>query len=102
MQAIRTSLLRYNLAAAELDPPCPPLGWEEVIEYAFLANFNLLQDTHQDIQTRPWANPAGRMAMDSYFKVLCAEEEIIHLNVEILRLATFMRDENTFLCNSER
>ena len=41
------------------------------------------------------------MAMDCYFKVLCAEEKIIHLNVEIPRLATFKHDENTFLCNSE-
>jgi hypothetical protein len=37
------------------------------------------------------------MAMDSYFKLLRAEEEIVRLKVEIPRLATFMRDENTYL-----
>lgn len=39
--------------------------------------------------------------MDGYFKLQRAEEEIIRLNVEIPRLATFMRDENTFLCNNQ-
>ena len=100
-QAIRTSLVRYNLAAADLDPPRPLLGWEEVVEYAFLADFDLLRDTRQDIRSRPWATPAGRMAMDGYFKLLRAEEEITRLNVEIPRFATFMRDENTFLSNFE-
>jgi hypothetical protein len=41
------------------------------------------------------------MAMDGYFKVQRAEEEIIRLNVEIPRLATFMRDENTYLRNKQ-
>jgi hypothetical protein len=41
------------------------------------------------------------MAMDSYFKLLQAEEEIVRLKVEIPRLATFMRDENTYLCNKQ-
>lgn len=100
-QAIRTSLLRYNLAAAELIPPRRLLGWEDVVEYAFLADFDLLRDTRQDIRSRPWASPAGRMAMDGYFKLLRAEEEISRLNVEIPRLATFMRDENNFLCCNE-
>ena len=39
--------------------------------------------------------------MDSYFKLLRAEEEIVHLNVEIPHLTTFMCDENTYLCNKE-
>lgn len=41
------------------------------------------------------------MAMDSYFKLQRAEEEIFRLNVEIPRLATFMRDENTYLRNKQ-
>ena len=40
------------------------------------------------------------MAMDSYFKILHAEE-IVCLNVKIPRLATFMCDKNTLLCNSD-
>ena len=43
----------------------------------------------------PWVLqwPAACLAMDSYFKVLCAAEEIERLNVEIPRLTTFMWDE---------
>ena len=38
--------------------------------YTFLADFDLLRDTRQDIRSRPWATPAGRLALDNYFKVL--------------------------------
>jgi len=34
----------------------------------FLADFDLLRDARQDISQRPWATPAGRLAMDLYFK----------------------------------
>jgi hypothetical protein len=39
--------------------------------------------------------------MDGYFKLQRAEEEVNRLNVEIRRLATFMRDENNFLFNKQ-
>jgi hypothetical protein len=35
--------------------------------------------------------------MDSYFKLLRAKEEILRLNIEILQLATYMRDEEACL-----
>ena len=35
--------------------------------------------------------------MDSYFKLLRAKEEILRLNIEIPRLATYMRDEEAYL-----
>ena len=35
--------------------------------------------------------------MDGYFKLLRAKEEIARLNVEIPRLATYMRDEEAYL-----
>ena len=82
-QAIRTGLTKYNSAAAELQPPHDELSWDEVVEYAFLADFDLLRDTRQDIRKRPWATPAARLTMDSYFKILRAKEEIVRLNVEI-------------------
>lgn len=97
--AIRTALLKYNAAAANLRPPRQQLTWEEVVEYAFLADFDLLRDTRQDIRTRPWSTPAARLAIDSYFKLLRAEEEIIRLNVEIPRFLTFMRDEDAYLAS---
>ena len=85
----------------ELFPPRPALDWDQVVEYTFLADFDLLWDTRQDIRTRPWATPAARLAMDSYFKVLRAAEEIQRLNVEIPRLTTFMRDEEAYLFAKE-
>ena len=97
--AIRTALVKYNTAAANLRPPRQLLSWEEVVECAFLADFDLLRDTRQDIRTRPWSTPATRLAMDSYFKLLCAEEEIIRLNIEIPRFLTFMRDEDAYLAS---
>jgi hypothetical protein len=72
-----------------------------VVEYTFLADFDLLRDTRQDIRTRPWASPAARLAMDGYFKVLRAAEEMERLNVEIPRLTTFMRDEETYVLAKE-
>ncbi|KAG2343102.1 hypothetical protein BDR05DRAFT_976169 [Suillus weaverae] len=44
--AIQTALDRYNTAARALRPPCASLSWEEVVEYTFLSNFDLLHDAH--------------------------------------------------------
>lgn len=78
------------------------MDWDQVVEYAFLADFDLLRDTRQDIRSRPWATPAARLMMDNFFKVLRAEEEIVRLNVEIPRLATYIRDEAAYLSLKER
>ncbi|KAI0038697.1 hypothetical protein FA95DRAFT_1505189 [Auriscalpium vulgare] len=99
--AIRTALTRYNNCAVALKPPRRVITWEEVVEYAFLADFDLLRDTRQDIRQRPWANPGGRLAMDLFYKILRAREEIQRLNVEIPRFATFLRDEHLFLTARE-
>ncbi|KAJ7343031.1 hypothetical protein DFH08DRAFT_634973, partial [Mycena albidolilacea] len=45
----------------------------------------------------PWSRPAYHLAMDRYFKILHAREEIRHLNVEIPRVVTWIRDENRVL-----
>ena len=100
--AIRTAVAKYNIAAANLSPPRLELSWEEVVEYAFLADFDLLRDARQDIRSRPWATPAARQAMDGYFKLIRAEEEIARLNVEIRRFLTFMRDEDVYLCSKAK
>ena len=75
-QAVLSALDRYNKAAEMLSPPRPSLKWQDIVEYAFLADFDLLRDSHNDIQTRTWATPAGRLAMDLHFKMECAHEEI--------------------------
>ncbi|KAJ7805116.1 hypothetical protein B0H14DRAFT_3485401 [Mycena olivaceomarginata] len=79
----------------------PQLAWEKVVEYAFLAEFNLLRESREDIHAEPWALPAGRAAMDQHFKMVRAEEEIQRLDVEIPRLITYMADEHGFLAYQE-
>ncbi|KAG2350209.1 hypothetical protein BDR05DRAFT_971794 [Suillus weaverae] len=88
--AICTALDQYNTAALALTPPCQTLKWDEVIEYAFLADFDLLHDAREDVSERPWATPASRQVMDLYFKMCHAKEEIVHLNIEIRRLDRYL------------
>jgi hypothetical protein len=84
-----------------MTPPKPLLLWDEVVGYAFLAEFDLLREGREDIRTEPWALPAGRAAMDQHFKIRRADEEIARLNTEIPRLVTFMADEEDFLVHHE-
>ena len=100
-QAIRSALEKYNAAANTVSPPRPNLTWSEVVEYAFLADFDLLRESRQDIRTRQWATPACRAAMDQFFKIQRAREEIERLNIEIKRVVTYIRDEETYLAKKE-
>ncbi|KAI6156950.1 hypothetical protein BKA82DRAFT_25914 [Pisolithus tinctorius] len=100
--AIRIALKQYNTAARAMDPPHRILKWDEVVEYAFIAEFDLLRDARQDVSQRSWATPAGHSAMDHYFKLLCAREEIERLEVEARRLLTYLRDKEHFLDESEQ
>ncbi|KAI5985463.1 hypothetical protein EDD15DRAFT_2175880 [Pisolithus albus] len=96
--AIRTALDRFNTAARACSPPRRQLTFEEVVEYTFLADFDLLRNaTREDISQRPWASPAARAAMDQYFKVCRAEEEIERLNVEVRRILTYLHDEDRYM-----
>jgi hypothetical protein len=72
-----------------------------VVDYAFLSDFDLLRDGREDIREEAWAKPSGRIAMDLYFKIERAGEEIKRLNVEIPRFMTYMRDEEDFLRREE-
>ncbi|EGN96035.1 hypothetical protein SERLA73DRAFT_76033 [Serpula lacrymans var. lacrymans S7.3] len=99
-----TKMNRSQIGYSLWKPLCPPrrtLEWKKVVEYAFLADFDLLCDAHQDISTRPWATPAGRLAMDQHFKICRAREEIERLDVEIRRVATYLQDENQYLRDCE-
>jgi hypothetical protein len=100
-KAVRTALQNYNVAAQALAPPRPALSWDDVVEYAFLADFDLLSDTRSDVRLRVWAKPASRILMDQHFKMERAREEIVRLNVEVPRLTTYIRDEEAFLLQQE-
>ncbi|KAJ7155575.1 hypothetical protein C8R43DRAFT_1000468 [Mycena crocata] len=101
-RAVKTALTNYNAAAANLNPPRAALTWEQVVEYAFLSDFDLLRDGRDDIRQETWATPAGRLAMDMYFKIERSDEEIVRLNIEIRRFVTYMRDEDGFLWRQEQ
>lgn len=95
--AIRAALERYNTAARALHPPRDALKQEDVFEYAFLSEFDLLRDARQDVRERPWSTPAGHRAMDQYFSILRAHEEVRRCNIELRRIVTHLRDEALFL-----
>ncbi|KAG1868650.1 hypothetical protein F4604DRAFT_1881541 [Suillus subluteus] len=99
--AIRSALSTYNAVASVMSPPHKTLKWEEVVDYAFLADFDLLRDTHTDISQSLWSSPAARSAMDLHFKMCRAREEISRLNIEVCRLVTYIRDEDNYLRLSE-
>ncbi|KAJ7168423.1 hypothetical protein C8R43DRAFT_1085763 [Mycena crocata] len=101
-KAVKGAIDKYNDAATVMAPPRPTLAWEEVVEYAFLADFDLLRDGRQDIRSETWAQPAGRAAMDQHYKLVRADEEIARLNLEIPRFVTYMVDEERFLMYQER
>lgn len=84
-----------------MSPPCTPLKWDQVVEYAFLADFNLLLDCWQDVWEQPWAKPAARLAMDCYFKMERAQKEIQWLNIKIKHVVMHMCNEEDFLLAKE-
>ncbi|KAJ7794688.1 hypothetical protein B0H14DRAFT_3093737 [Mycena olivaceomarginata] len=100
-KAIRNAIERYNKVALSMEPPMPTLDWDQVVNYGFLGDFDLLRDTTDSISSRPWTRRSYRLAMDSYFKILRAREEIQHLNIEIKRVITWIDNEDRFLRKKE-
>jgi len=98
---IRAALDRYNNARLRLplQGRPPQLQWSDVASYAFLAEFDLLRDTREDIRQKPWTKPAVREAMTQYFKIQRSREEIERLNIEIPRVIAYMRDEDEYLAS---
>jgi len=88
--AIRSALNTYNNLTSTVYPLRQTLKWEEVVEYAFLADFNLLRNTRFDISSLPWSSPAARSTMDLYFKMCQAHKEICCLNIEVRCLVTYI------------
>jgi hypothetical protein len=92
-EAIRKALGRYNTEASKLTLPHPELGWKQIIDYTFLAEFDLLRLSCTDVHSALWAQPGHREATIKYLEVMRAHEEIRRLNVEHLHLRTHIRDE---------
>jgi hypothetical protein len=75
-KAIQNPVKIYNAAALSLDPPCPTVDWSKASHYRFLEDFDLLQNTHQDICSKPWAQPVIRATMKQAQRIQHAKEEI--------------------------
>lgn len=77
-------------------PPAPMLEWKELMEFAFISEFELLKHSrsHQDITTELWASPLNREMTTKYYKILRAREELNRVNIEASRLRTSIRDEH--------
>jgi hypothetical protein len=82
-------------------PRRPQLTWDQIVEYGFLADFDLHRDSRHDVRGRPWAQPATRALQSKFFKLERAREEITRLNIEIRRVVTHMRDEERYLQQAE-
>ncbi|KAJ7216257.1 hypothetical protein C8J57DRAFT_1440557 [Mycena rebaudengoi] len=100
-KAIRNALTRYNQAAKALSPPGPELSWQQVVDYSFLSDFDLLRDPAMSTAVREWGTPAARELLDSYFRIERAKEEIVRLDVEIRCLVMHIRDKRVFLLKKE-
>ena len=94
-EAIRKALDRYNTQAARLNPPRSTLSWEEIVDYTFIREFDLLRHSRDDIRSVSWAQPACREATLKFFKLCRAREELTRLNVEIRWLRTWIHDESS-------
>ncbi|KAE9385732.1 hypothetical protein BT96DRAFT_750845, partial [Gymnopus androsaceus JB14] len=44
-KSIQSAIVTYNEAAAKLSPPQQQVSWEEVLEYSYLFEFDILWDT---------------------------------------------------------
>ena len=92
-EAIRKAIARYNIQAAALNPPRPPISWKDITQYTFLGEFDLLRHTRDDVRERVWAKPAVREVTAKFFKLCRAKEEITRLNVEMRRLRAAIHNE---------
>ncbi|KAJ7048099.1 hypothetical protein C8F01DRAFT_1268696 [Mycena amicta] len=100
-KAIRAALERYNTAATAMLPSKPTLSWEQVVNYTFLSDFDLLREEN-GVDGEKWAQPMFRFLMDSFFKIERAREEVQRLNIEICRVVTWIRDERQYLQRMEK
>ena len=91
-QTIRSAITTYNKAAAALSPPREGIKYLQLLDMAFVSQFDLLRHSRpgHDIRNEPWANPATRVLMDKYFELCRAKEEIQRLNCEWNRVRMWL------------
>jgi hypothetical protein len=73
-------------------PPHPSLSWKEIVDYSFIGEFDTLQHSRADIRDQSWTHTACCEATVKFFKLCCAREEIMRLDIE-------MRQLHVSICN---
>lgn len=92
-ETVRKAIRRYNDQGKLLDPPVEPITWEEIAEYSFIGEFDLLRITRSEIRKEKWTKMAYRAAAVKYYKLCRAREEVQRLNIEVRRLRAFIHEE---------
>lgn len=92
-EAIRNAIKTYNKAADAANPKRDRLDPDEVLQYSYIGQFDVLRDTRNAITEKPWSVPANRIARDAWYKTERAREEIIRAEVEVARLQSWMEEE---------
>ncbi|KAE9401183.1 hypothetical protein BT96DRAFT_938043 [Gymnopus androsaceus JB14] len=101
-KSIQNAITSYNEAAAALSPPRRKITWDEIVDFSYLSEFNILRDTAEDVRERKWATPQNRLLMTRFFKFIQAEEELAWVHVEVKRLLTYMVDEEERVCGKAK
>ncbi|KAE9389219.1 hypothetical protein BT96DRAFT_792378, partial [Gymnopus androsaceus JB14] len=92
-KSIHNAIDSYNTAVAALLPPCQYISWEQVLDFSYLSEFDILWDTREDFREQPWATQKNCMLMQEFFKLIHAENELPRLHQEIKRLFMYMAME---------
>ncbi|KAE9387274.1 hypothetical protein BT96DRAFT_837850 [Gymnopus androsaceus JB14] len=101
-KSIQNAIIAYNEAAAVLTPPCRKITWDEIVDFSYLLEFDILHDTHEDVREKKWATLQNRLLMSQFFKYIHAEEEIAWVHVEVKRLLTHMVDKEQEVCGKAK
>ncbi|KAG9092876.1 hypothetical protein FRC06_011763, partial [Ceratobasidium sp. 370] len=96
-RAVHSALARYNKAAMAVKRET--LGFKELTDHAYLANFDFLKYSEHGAQDAEWSRPVNRRCVEAWQKIERAREEITRLNIEIRRVYTHLRDEEDFLAH---
>ncbi|KAE9398022.1 hypothetical protein BT96DRAFT_995208 [Gymnopus androsaceus JB14] len=75
-KSIQSAIVSYNEAAAALNPPRQKITWDQIVDFSYLSEFDILRDT--------------------------PEEELSRVHVEVKRLLTYIVDEEKEVCDKAR
>ncbi|KAF8331052.1 uncharacterized protein EI90DRAFT_2857953, partial [Cantharellus anzutake] len=95
-KTLHTTLEKYNTLAASMNPPKLRLTWEDVTSLDFISDIVILHGCG-DICDKPWAQLLFRNAMQAWFKLQQAHEEIEIIAIEATRIWTSINEEEAHL-----